>query len=204
MAFKAEEHLIDLKGKKYLPVAARIQWFRTDNPDGAILTELVVIDADQAVVKATVLIGGNVIGMGYAACAVKVAPNGRYVEKAETSAIGRALGIAGYGTQFSGDDLDEGDHLSDAPQEYSKPAPKGKATPAAETTGPTFPPYDAVIGELDGKSLYALNQFGWQHTETGNAAHFKNKWQKIYQVSAIKNIPGTVGEFLSRMQLPTE
>ena len=38
---------------------------------------------------------------------------GRPFEGAETAAIGRALAVAGYGTQFTGEE--EGEHLADAP-----------------------------------------------------------------------------------------
>jgi hypothetical protein len=38
-----------------------------------------------------------------------------YLEKAETGAIGRALAMCGYGTQFTGDELDEGVRIVDAP-----------------------------------------------------------------------------------------
>ena len=38
-----------------------------------------------------------------------------HVEKAETASIGRALAMAGFGTQFT-DDLDEGERYVDSPQ----------------------------------------------------------------------------------------
>ena len=39
--FDPNEHLVDLKGKKYLPVAPRVAWFRQDKPCWHINTELV-------------------------------------------------------------------------------------------------------------------------------------------------------------------
>ena len=86
---------------------------------------------------------------------------------------------------------------------YSKPAPVKQPAQAA-TTGPTFPPSDAVISELDGASLYALNTFGGNYVGITEPKHFQNKWKKIYAVTNIKDIPGTVGEFIDRMGLPTE
>jgi hypothetical protein len=38
-----------------------------------------------------------------------------YAERAETRAIGRALALLGFGTQFVGADLTEGEHVADAP-----------------------------------------------------------------------------------------
>jgi hypothetical protein len=50
------------------------------------------------------------------------------MEKAETGAIGRALALIGYGTQFCADELDEGDRIVDAPvakkSSYRPPAAK--------------------------------------------------------------------------------
>ena len=43
-----------------------------------------------------------------------------YLEKAETGAIGRALALCGYGTQFTGDELDEGKRIVDAPVKRGK------------------------------------------------------------------------------------
>ena len=38
--FDPNEHLVDLKGKKYLPVAPRVAWFRQDNHAGALTQSL--------------------------------------------------------------------------------------------------------------------------------------------------------------------
>ena len=63
-----------------------------------------------------------------------------YAERAETRAIGRALALLGFGTQFVGADLSEGEHVADAPVApplstsqvvSSPPLPSGeKTTPA--------------------------------------------------------------------------
>ena len=39
-----------------------------------------------------------------------------FIEKSETGAIGRALAALGYGTQFTADELDEGQRIVDSPQ----------------------------------------------------------------------------------------
>jgi len=38
-----------------------------------------------------------------------------FIEKAETGAIGRALALCGFGTQFCADELDEGKRIVDSP-----------------------------------------------------------------------------------------
>jgi hypothetical protein len=121
--FNPNEHLIKLSGKDYLMVAWRIVWFREEHPKGGIITELTsstpvvmyakVIDAD-----------GTVLGTGYGTPKTQGAAAKRPFEGAETAAIGRALAIAGYGTQFTGED--EGEHLADAPVEMQATQPKDR------------------------------------------------------------------------------
>jgi len=55
-------------------------------------------------------------------------------EKAETGAIGRALALIGYGTQFCADELDEGARIVDSP--IGKPNPL-QITPSAMQPGET-------------------------------------------------------------------
>lgn len=101
--------LMDLKGKDYLQVAHRVQWFREEHPDATISTEIVYTDDIKSTVKATVL-GTTAHQTEYAKSFAD------HLAKCETAAIGRALALCGYGTQFA-TDLDMGDRLADAPLE---------------------------------------------------------------------------------------
>lgn len=115
--------------RMYLPTAARVLWFRTEHPAGTIRTEIVQLDPFP-VFKAVILNGDGVqlaTGHGSAQPNPKAVYSGREVEKAETAAIGRALGLAGYGTQFDGDD--DSDNLADSPVER-KPAPVATPQPS--------------------------------------------------------------------------
>ena len=89
-------------GAEYLPVQARVHWFRTLNPFGRVETEMLFYDPSQqiAVFKASVYDGEDRL----LATATKMETAkgfADYLEKAETGAIGRALALAGYGTQFA-------------------------------------------------------------------------------------------------------
>jgi hypothetical protein len=97
----------------YLPVAARIAWFRREHPLWSIITE-VELQADKAVVmKATIK---DMLGTVIATARKKETEIGfpDYIEKAETGAIGRALAMCGYGT-LQAPEFDEQDRLADAP-----------------------------------------------------------------------------------------
>jgi len=110
--------IMQLKGKDYMMVAYRIQWFRETHPMGMILTEPVKIDNDSAIFKATIAIpneNGLMVQLASATKKEDVKGFPDFIEKAETGSIGRALALAGFGTQFSIPELDEGDRLADSP-----------------------------------------------------------------------------------------
>src|SRR5687768_11213454 len=102
----------------YLPVAARIAWFRREHPRWSIITEVEQL-ADKAVVmKATIK---DMFGTVIATARKKETEIGfpDYIEKAETGAIGRALAMCGYGT-LQAPEFDEQERLADAPLEKLK------------------------------------------------------------------------------------
>src|SRR5688500_7894915 len=104
----------------YLPVAARIAWFRREHHFWGIVTE-VERWADKAVVMKAIIKDsfGNVIATARKKETEAGFPD--YIEKAETGAIGRALAMCGYGT-LQAPEFDEQDRLADAPVEKAKDA----------------------------------------------------------------------------------
>lgn len=132
-AFNPKDHLSNLKGKDYLEVKWRLVWFRQEHPDWGIHAEIVRFDERLAVVKATIT---NAAGLVLAQGHKQEQPQhfGDYLEKAETGAIGRALGTLGYGTQFA-PEFEEGDRIVDSPVHPARPAAAPKA-PAVAPAGP--------------------------------------------------------------------
>ena len=92
------------KGKFYADVAGRVQAFRELCPNGSISTEVVRLDGDMCVIKATVCDEeGRVLGTGHAYERESSTQINRtsFIENCETSAVGRALGMIGIGSESS-------------------------------------------------------------------------------------------------------
>lgn len=131
------KRLIRLRdGKQYLPAAFRVVWFRDDHPDWSIVTDIIEggYEAGWATVKASILTpDGRIVATGMKTESKSDFPAG-WVEKAETGAIGRALALAGYGTQFA-PDLDEDARAPDAGRSGATAA-DGKATSSQRRHSP--------------------------------------------------------------------
>lgn len=94
----------DIKGKAYAEVNERIRGFRRLFPNGTISTEIVSLDSGVVVIKATALDEqGRVLGVGHAyeKEGSTFINKTSYIENAETSAVGRALGMIGIGIDTS-------------------------------------------------------------------------------------------------------
>ena len=82
----------------YEPVAARLDRWLKDHPNGRVITDLVHYLSDVAVFKAELWLDGEIIATGWAE---EVRGQGNvnrtsHVENCETGAVGRALANAGY------------------------------------------------------------------------------------------------------------
>jgi len=123
--------VLDLHGKAYLQVAHRLVWFREERPSWSIETEVRPRENDclsKAVIKDE---AGRIIATAHKTETAKGFPD--FIEKSETGAVGRALGLCGFGTQFMADELDEGVRLADAP--VPKPAAPQQLPPLPTPRG---------------------------------------------------------------------
>ena len=120
MDFDPKKYVIKLAGDRlYLPVSARLIWFRQEHPDWGIETRALVLDTEKQVAVFEAFVydaGGRLMSKGTKMEDVRGFPD--YIEKAETGAIGRALAVCGFGTQFAPelDELSAG-RFVDAPQD---------------------------------------------------------------------------------------
>lgn len=103
---------------KYLPVRARLQWFRDQFPIDSgwcIRTEIISLNQEEAVIKASIIDPeGREVSTGLKRETKQNWPD--FLEKAETGAIGRALAAAGFGTAFA-IEFEEGERVVDSPVE---------------------------------------------------------------------------------------
>lgn len=92
-----------VKGKDYAEVPQRVKAFRSLYPQGTISTEIVKIENGMCVIHAVAAVGGVVLGEGtaYEMEGSSFINKTSYIENCETSAVGRALGFAGFGIDTS-------------------------------------------------------------------------------------------------------
>ena len=103
---KANETIgtIDVKGKQYAEVNQRIKAYRMIYPTGTIRTDMVSNENGICVFRAAIFDEADNLlatGTAYEKENASFINKTSYIENCETSAIGRALGIAGFGIDTS-------------------------------------------------------------------------------------------------------
>lgn len=190
LAFNPNDHMRQIKSKDgaqdYLDVKWRLVWFRDQCPQGTIDTEEIVIDLDRECEAVTIAWNSETRrsekvvkqAPGYARfrAIVTDGKGGRatgtksecaanfpdYIEKAETGAVGRALAMLGYGTQFAGEELDEQERIVDSPVDHKPTAPAQNVS-AALGDAPASPQQLETISRLSqhlGKQIPAPATYG--------------------------------------------
>lgn len=120
---------LPIHGKEYAEVNERIKAFRKVYPQGSILTDMIFRENGLVIFKARVLDRDIVLGEGTAY--EKENSNNinktSYIENCETSAVGRALGMAGFGIDTSVASAEEILNATEPPSEQEpaivKPLP---------------------------------------------------------------------------------
>lgn len=106
---RANSHIktTPIKGKDYAEVNQRIKAFRMVYPEGSIETEMLSNENGICIFRAEVSVwdgdGLNILGTGtaYESEGSSFINETSYIENCETSAVGRALGMAGFGIDTS-------------------------------------------------------------------------------------------------------
>ena len=116
----------NIKGKEYAEVNQRIKAFRMVYPEGSIITELVELENGICTRRAIVKDGENTLGTGFAQEKESSSYINKtsYIENCETSAVGRALGMCGFGIDTSvcsAEELQNALNNQDKPNKEDKP-----------------------------------------------------------------------------------
>lgn len=109
-------------GKYYLDVVYRKLWFRLKYPEGKIVKKILKLTDQMAIVEAKVYLSRNDAEDSFIsnAMAQKYLTGddqfgNKFVELAETAAVGRALADAGFGLQFADKEGEVDPEVTDAP-----------------------------------------------------------------------------------------
>ena len=181
--FDPAKYLRNIKGKggaaEYLDVKWRLVWLRSEHPDATTSIEHIEIGPDQAIFRATVSIPGGGSATDYGSETPR--DFGDYIEKAATKALGRALAQLGYGTQFVGDELDEGDRIVDSPRDR-KPAPP------ATTPKPSPPVRASSYSDttIEARIIAAYQMFEAGERHRAIAAHLQDDWDNLTDAQTVE------------------
>lgn len=109
-------------GKYYLDVVYRKLWFRLKYPEGKIVKKILKLTDQMAIVEAKVYLSRNDAEDSFISNAMAQKYftgddqfGNKFVELAETAAVGRALADAGFGLQFADTEGDLDPEVTDAP-----------------------------------------------------------------------------------------
>ena len=114
----------NIRGKLYKTVAERVAdvHAQTDNPLQSIITDLLTYDGEQVVMRATVTFASGAVFTAHARQSFRdsgVAGQSP-IEVCETSAVGRALGFAGFGEV---DSIASADEVANAQRRQTAASP---------------------------------------------------------------------------------
>lgn len=131
---KTKIQTIDIKGKKYATVDSRVEFFREKFPTWSLETEYPILDLDKGVCVCRAIVkdeSGKIVADGYAhewqSKPGSMVNKTSYIENAQTSAVGRALGFIGIGINGMGIATAEEVQTAIAHQNDLPPTKKEKA-----------------------------------------------------------------------------
>lgn len=159
---------IELKGKKYVCVFARVAAFRELCPDGTITTDIISLEDGVVTMKASVMDeSGRLLATGYAQEkeTSSYVNKTSFIENCETSAVGRALGMLGIGVDESMASAEEVANAMSQQEQLKAPASEKEITVLGElfdkaNCNPknTFPHWPNITKEEYVKAARGLNK----------------------------------------------
>ena len=150
---------VDIKGKDYIDVSQRVKAFRMVYPGGCIETDMVSNENGLCIFKAKIYNEeGKLLATGtaYEKESSSFINKTSYIENCETSAVGRALGMAGFGIDTS---------IASANEVLNAIANQNAPTKAPTQSKQNTPATNKKLSEAQLKRLYAIS----------NAAGYSNE-----------------------------
>ena len=142
-------------GKYYLDVAYRKLWFRLRYPEGKIVKKILKLTEQVAIVEARVYLNrnddednfiSNALAQKYMTADDQF--GNKFVELAETAAVGRALSDAGFGLQFADREGDIDPEVTEAPFDAQMFAGTGGMVPEGTCMDPALQEGATSDGEI--------------------------------------------------------
>ena len=143
---------VDIKGKQYIDVSQRVKAFRCVYPQGCIETEMISNENGLCIFRAKAYNEeGKLIATGtaYEKESSSFINKTSYIENCETSAVGRALGMAGFGIDTS---------IASANEVLNAIANQNAPTKASSSKGNNTPARSKVLSEEQIKALYEVSE----------------------------------------------
>ena len=166
----------DIKGKEYAEVNQRIKAFRMVYPQGTINTQLVSNENGVCVFRASVHTEDGVLlgtGTAYEKEDSTFINKTSYIENCETSAVGRALGMAGFGIDVS---VASAEEVANAIQNQ-------------EVTQEEADTYKLTFGKYKGKTFKEINETDEGYIEWMIRNTQDERTLKIIELALGKKIP---------------
>ena len=155
------------RGKEYVEVNQRVTAFRMVYPTGSITSEILSLENGVCVIKATCADeNGQILGTGHAYEKENSSFINKtsYIENCETSAVGRALGMAGFGIDTS---ICSAEELQNAVlnQEANEPVSVTQASVMKQTlinTNSDTAAFIKMVNDKFGRGVGSVDEFNKQ------------------------------------------
>ena len=196
----------------YLDVKYRKLWFRLVNPAGKIISRIITFTENMAVVEARIYLDkcdqeDNYVANSFSQKFRSDDPKfgDKFLEMAETAAVGRALSDAGYGVQFAdvGEENDPAQVDAGIPYQNPQMPDSGAMENAAMPDSGVMPNAPMpTYGEMPGQPEYAgqqmMNQFYQQAQAAGSTIYHGSGQMPGYGSAPAASTPPKTGQMLQQ------
>lgn len=148
---------VNIKGKEYVEVNERLKYFRANYPGWSLTSDIISLEGDMCVIKATITDEFEVVratGIAYEKSGSSYINKTSYIENCETSAWGRALGNLGIGIDTS---VASAGEVGNAIAQQKSLGTKEKLLKDIKSSITTPEAMTALKQKLDGRKLIDLS-----------------------------------------------